>query len=86
MKQNINEMYLSSGVRSPNLASSINFSSKGPTAGVLDVSELPKETITTTEADETDMTFSTDEVLHMSHLPLSSETMRNDELVLHISP
>lgn len=56
------------GVRSPNLASSIHFSSKGPTAGVLNVSELPKETITTestvtTEADETDMTASTDELL-----------------------
>lgn len=66
-------MYLSSGVRFPNLASSLSFSSKGPTAGVLNVSELPKETITTTattEADEMDMTASTDKVLHMSDLPL----------------
>ncbi|XP_048027911.1 guanine nucleotide-binding protein-like 3 [Megalobrama amblycephala] len=47
------------GVRFPNLASSLSFTSKGPTAGVLNVSELPKETITTTattEADEMDMT------------------------------
>lgn len=95
MKQNINEMYLSSGVRSPNLASSIHFSSKGPTAGVLNVSELPKETITTestvtTEADETDMTASTDEVLHMSDLLLEhfclQRHLRNDEFILHISP
>ncbi|XP_067244710.1 guanine nucleotide-binding protein-like 3 [Chanodichthys erythropterus] len=51
------------GVRFPNLASSLSFTSKGPTAGVLNVSELPKETITTTattEADEMDMTTSTD--------------------------
>ncbi|KAK9966207.1 hypothetical protein ABG768_003330 [Culter alburnus] len=51
------------GVRFPNLASSLSFTSKGPTAGVLNVSELPKETITTTattEADEMDMTASTD--------------------------
>ncbi|XP_039512105.1 guanine nucleotide-binding protein-like 3 isoform X1 [Pimephales promelas] len=51
------------GVRFPNLASSIHFSSKGPTAGVLDVSELPKETITTTVTEETDMAVSTDEML-----------------------
>lgn len=66
-------MYLSSGVRFPNLASSLSFISKGPTAGVLNASELPKETITmtaTTEADEMDMTASTDKVLHMSDLPL----------------
>lgn len=69
-------MYLSSGVRFPNLASSISFTSKGPTAGVLNASELPKETITmtatteTTEADEMGVTASTDKVLHMSDLPL----------------
>lgn len=66
-------MYLSSGVRFPNLASSLSFTSKGPTAGVLNVSELPKEMITTTattEADEMDMTASTDKVLHMSDLSL----------------
>ncbi|XP_067287459.1 guanine nucleotide-binding protein-like 3 [Pseudorasbora parva] len=54
------------GVRFPNLASSISFNSKGPTAGVLNESELPKETITTTAttvADEVevDVTASKDE-------------------------
>ncbi|KTF71054.1 hypothetical protein cypCar_00047649 [Cyprinus carpio] len=42
----------------PNLASSISFNSRGPTTGVLNVSELTKETITTTakeEADEKEM-------------------------------
>ncbi|XP_043107640.1 guanine nucleotide-binding protein-like 3 [Puntigrus tetrazona] len=46
------------GVRFPNLASSISFNARGPTAGVLNVSELPKETITITapaEADEEEM-------------------------------
>ncbi|XP_016334851.1 guanine nucleotide-binding protein-like 3 [Sinocyclocheilus anshuiensis] len=42
------------GVRFPNLSSSISFNSRGPTAGVLNVSELPKETITTTVTDEAD--------------------------------
>lgn len=62
-------MYLSSGVRFPNLASSISFNSRGPTAGVLNVSELPKESITitaATEADEKmDETANTEEVLLM---------------------
>ncbi|XP_052425233.1 guanine nucleotide-binding protein-like 3 [Carassius gibelio] len=42
------------GVRFPNLASSISFNSRGPTAGVLNVSELPKESITITAATEAD--------------------------------
>lgn len=43
-------------VRFPNLASCISFDSNGPTAGVLNVSELPKETITkTATADEEKM-------------------------------
>ncbi|XP_016107392.1 guanine nucleotide-binding protein-like 3 [Sinocyclocheilus grahami] len=53
------------GVRFPNLASSISFNARGPTAGVLNVSELPKETITITaptEADEKmDGTVNTEE-------------------------
>ncbi|XP_042589607.1 guanine nucleotide-binding protein-like 3 [Cyprinus carpio] len=42
------------GVRFPNLASSISFNARGPTAGVLNVSELPKETITITAPTEAD--------------------------------
>ncbi|XP_051529023.1 guanine nucleotide-binding protein-like 3 [Myxocyprinus asiaticus] len=51
------------GVRFPNLASSISFNSKGFTAGVLDVSELPKETTSTTTTDVKvmDMTANTEE-------------------------
>ncbi len=63
-------MYLSSGVRFPNLASSISFNARGPTVGVLNVSELPKETITITAptitADEKmNGTINTEEVLPM---------------------
>ncbi|KAL0181708.1 hypothetical protein M9458_024114, partial [Cirrhinus mrigala] len=56
------------GVRFPNLASSISFNSRGPTAGVLNVNELPKETVTTTEEDEeeTEVTVNTEEVPSMS--------------------
>ncbi|KAK2873970.1 hypothetical protein Q8A67_021123 [Cirrhinus molitorella] len=61
-----NENVLKSA-RFPNLASSISFNSRGPTAGVLNVSELPKETVTTTateedddEEEETDMTINTE--------------------------
>ncbi len=65
----LNNVYLSSGVRFPNLASSISFNARGPTAGVLNVSELPKETIiitAPTEADEKmDGTVTTEEVLPM---------------------
>ncbi|TRZ01810.1 hypothetical protein DNTS_026165 [Danionella cerebrum] len=54
-----NENVLQS-VHFPNLASSISFTSRGPTNGVLDIAELPKEkittmkttTITTTEEDK----------------------------------
>lgn len=75
----LNNVYLSSGVRFPNLASSISFNARGPTAGVLNVSELPKETITITaptEADEKKMdgTISTEEVLPMR------ESFSNDAL------
>ncbi|XP_050978444.1 guanine nucleotide-binding protein-like 3 [Labeo rohita] len=52
------------GVRFPNLASSISFNSRGPTAGVLNVNELPKETVTTTEEEEdkeTEETVNTEE-------------------------
>lgn len=63
----------------PNLASSISFNSRGPTTGVLNVSELTKETITTTakeEADEKEMdvTVNTEEVLPMRDY----ESIRND--------
>ncbi len=67
----LNHVYLSSGVRFPNLASSISFNARGPTVGVLNVSELPKETITITAptitADEKEMngTINTEEVLPM---------------------
>uniref|UniRef100_A0A672N0D0 Guanine nucleotide-binding protein-like 3 n=1 Tax=Sinocyclocheilus grahami TaxID=75366 RepID=A0A672N0D0_SINGR len=68
------------GVRFPNLASSISFNARGPTAGVLNVSELPKETITITaptEADEKmDGTVNTEEVLHMR----GYESFSNDAL------
>ncbi|XP_051966931.1 guanine nucleotide-binding protein-like 3 [Xyrauchen texanus] len=52
------------GVRFPNLASSISFNSKGFTAGVLSVSELPKEiptSRTTADVEVMDMTANTDE-------------------------
>lgn len=55
-------------MRFPNLASSISFTSRGPTAGVLNVNELPKETVTTTEEEEdkeTEETVNTEEVLPM---------------------
>ncbi|KAL1266082.1 hypothetical protein QQF64_004109 [Cirrhinus molitorella] len=63
-----NENVLKSA-RFPNLASSISFNSRGPTAGVLNVSELPEETVTTTateeeddddDEEETDMTINTE--------------------------
>lgn len=31
------------GVRFPNLSSSVTFTSKGPTAGLVNVSDIPKE-------------------------------------------
>lgn len=69
-------------VRFPNLASCISFDSSGPTAGVLDVSELPKEiltqTATTTDAEEEKMetTTNTDQPEAESHISSTVEPIQ----------
>lgn len=42
-------MHFLLGVRFPNLSSSVTFTTKGPTAGLVNVSDIPKESPAPTE-------------------------------------
>lgn len=60
-------MYLFLGVRFPNLASSISFNSKGPTAGVLNVgtTEMRMKTVVTAEVEEMGTVSNTETVFYI---------------------